>query len=310
MKIPNRLYKYRAFSDLSLSSLVEDKLFFADPSSFNDPLDTKPNLKVDLPDFQLEDILTRLIEQRVSGELEAAAKTVSYKGPKTQDHIVRQSQKQGQRSLEDIRYHAGNPDLEVDKPLSFLLGHAIENELLRRYDGGIFSLATRHSCPLMWSHYGDQHRGLAIGYSIPEDSRENLFKVRYGGESQVEASKILDMLDGNKTARREVDDSVLLKKAQDWRYEKEWRLIGQRGQQDSQIELEEVVFGMRCTMPVIYTVVRALENRRRTVRFYEIRRKPNTFLLKRYTLNFDEIAVSLPRRSLSVYEDFKDVVLE
>lgn len=307
MKIPRRLYKYRAFSDLSLSSLVEDKLFFADPNSFNDPLDTKPNLKVDVPDVQLEDILTRLIEHLVSRELGAAAKTIRYKGPKTQDHIVRQSQKQAQRSLEDIRYHAGNPDLEVYEPLALLLGHAIESELLRRYDGGIFSLASRHSCPLMWSHYGDQHRGLAIGYSVPEDSQADLFKVRYGGESQVEASKILDMLNGNQAAKREVDDAVLLKKAYDWRYEREWRLIGQRGAQDSQIELEEVVFGMRCTIPVVFTVVKALENRQRPVKFYEIRRKPDTFLLKRYALNFDEIAFSLPRRSRAIYEAFSQI---
>ena len=142
MKVPSRLYKYRAFSDLSLASLVEDQLYFADPSSFNDPLDTKPSLKVDLPNPQLEDMLVRLIEQRLSAELESAAKTIRYKGPKTQSHIVRQSHKQAQRSLDDIRYHAGNPDIEAEDPLAFLLGHEIESELLRRYDAGIFSLAS------------------------------------------------------------------------------------------------------------------------------------------------------------------------
>ena len=130
MKIPKRLYKYRAFSDRSLSNLIEDQLYFADPSTFNDPLDTKPNLKIDIPDGQLESMLTKLIEQRVSGELEAAAKTIRYKGPKTRDHIVRQSQIRAQRSLEDIRYHVGNPDLETDEPLSFLLGQAMQSELL------------------------------------------------------------------------------------------------------------------------------------------------------------------------------------
>lgn len=307
MKTPKRVYKYRAFSDRSLSNLVEDQLYFADPSTFNDPLDTKPNLKADLPTGQLETMLTRLIEQRVAGELDAAAKTIRYKGPKTRDHIVRQSQKQAQRSLEDIRYHAGNPDLEVDEPLSFLLGQAIQSELLRRYDSGIVSLATRHNCPLMWSHYGDQHRGLAIGYSVPERSVGQIFKVSYGGDSLAHASKVAAMLDGNSAARREVDDAVLLKKARDWRYEREWRLIGPRGAQDSPVELEEIVFGMRCPMSVVYSVVRALEGRQRRVKFYEIRRQPNTFLLKRYSLNFEEIAVSLPRRSLSVFEDFEDL---
>ena len=37
---PNRVYKYRAFSHHTLDMLVEDRLYFADPSTFNDPLDT------------------------------------------------------------------------------------------------------------------------------------------------------------------------------------------------------------------------------------------------------------------------------
>lgn len=44
-KTPNRLYKYRSFSNLTLEMLFADTLYFADPSSFNDPLDTQPALE-------------------------------------------------------------------------------------------------------------------------------------------------------------------------------------------------------------------------------------------------------------------------
>lgn len=40
--VPTRVYKYRAFGDLALQTLVQDILYFADPSTFNDPLDAKP----------------------------------------------------------------------------------------------------------------------------------------------------------------------------------------------------------------------------------------------------------------------------
>jgi hypothetical protein len=46
---PKRVYKYRAFSELLAEALVLDQLFFADPSSFNDPLDARPTLEADLP---------------------------------------------------------------------------------------------------------------------------------------------------------------------------------------------------------------------------------------------------------------------
>jgi hypothetical protein len=65
-KAPNRLYKYRSFSNLTLEMLVADTLYFADPSSFNDPLDTKPTLETDLGADQLAVILSRLVEPRRS----------------------------------------------------------------------------------------------------------------------------------------------------------------------------------------------------------------------------------------------------
>ncbi|MGD9884141.1 MAG: hypothetical protein AB7U95_28940 [Reyranella sp.] len=55
-KRPRRLYKYRAFSNLMLEMLVEDRLFFADPSTFNDPLDSRPSLDTDLAAPELERI--------------------------------------------------------------------------------------------------------------------------------------------------------------------------------------------------------------------------------------------------------------
>jgi len=307
MTLPKRLYKYRSFSDRSLGNLIEDKLYFADPSTFNDPLDTKPGLEIDLPDHQLETVLTRLVEQRVNGEMEAAAKAIRYKGPKTRDHIVRQSRKQAEQIISDLRYHATNPEVIVDDPLSILLGQAIERELLRRYDGGIVALAKRYNCPLMWSHYGDQHRGIAIGFSIPAQAKKQVFEVKYGGSSMVQASLVRAMLNGDDASRRAVDQAVLLKKAWDWRYEKEWRLIGRRGEQDAPIELEEIVFGLRCPSSVIYSVVKALEPRERPVKLYEIRRKPDTFLLERYKVDTDELAVGLPRRALSIAEAFDDL---
>ena len=92
--------------------IVQDTMFFADPTTFNDPLDTKPTLDTDIPSAALELILTQLIEERAGAELSAAAKTIRYRGPKTLDHIARQSRKTAERLISDIRYDATNPDYE------------------------------------------------------------------------------------------------------------------------------------------------------------------------------------------------------
>jgi hypothetical protein len=304
-KIPARLYKYRAFNNLTLELLVEDNLFFADPSTFNDPLDTRPCLKTDLGAQELEHILSQFVERRVRSEMTGAAKTIKYGGAKTVEHIDRHSRRRADQLVAEIRYSATNPAYEVADPLQFLLGQYVEEELLRQYDKGIFSLAERVNCRLMWSHYGDQHKGVCVGYSVPPDAEDGLHKVKYGGSRLVAASEVSAMLNGDEGAGRRVDEAVLLTKAKDWRYEREWRLIGQRGLQDSPLELEEVVFGIRCKRAVKYAIVKALEDRCGQVKFYEMRELRGAFGIKKYALDTSELTAFGPRRARDIVDFFE-----
>jgi len=306
MEAPKRLYKYRAFSALTVDLLVSDKIYFADPASFNDPLDTKPCINPDLPVDQLEHTLRKLIENRISAEMAAAAKAIMYRGPKTVGHIQRHSKRQAERIIADIAYNATNPEYRniSPSPQVQLLTYQLQIELIQAYDKGVLSLATRNSCPLMWSHYGDQHHGLCIGYEVPVDAQKNLHKVAYGGSRLIDASRVAAMLDGDDAARKEMDASVLLRKAQDWRYEKEWRLIGRRGLSDSPLEVTDVTFGTRCIDSVKHTVIKALEGRDKPIKMYEMREIYGTFKLKRFALNEQELAVSYPHRARSAAECF------
>ncbi len=200
MELPTKLYKYRRFDDVTLESIIYDTLFFADPSTFNDPLDSRPSLKLDVDEPDLTEILKRLVEQRTKDEMSAALKMVKVRGPRAVDHVERQSRKQAEELLLKVEYYSTDPD---GGDLKTLLGRQIEDELLRRYQNGIFCLTGRATCPLMWSHYGDQHRGICIGYSVP--ARTTVHKVKYGGTRLVEASKVAAMLDGSDVDGRQVE---------------------------------------------------------------------------------------------------------
>ncbi len=305
-QIPKRLYKYRDFSNRTLDMVVSDNVYYADPSTFNDPLDTRPSLETNLDEAELEKILRSFVERRTSVDMSAAANTIKYRGPKTMDHIKRHSRRQADQLIEEIKFHAMDPEYDSEDQQRLLLGHYIEVELLRQYDKGIVSLAERATCPLMWSHYGDQHGGVCIGYSVPVTAAGNLYKVKYGGSRLVEASKVAAMLVGNDVARGQVDEAVLLRKAASWGYEREWRLIRPRGLQNSPLELEEIIFGMRCKASAKYAVMKALEGRDRPVKFFEMREVSGTFKLKKYALNYDnELFVHFPKRSLSIFEAFE-----
>lgn len=73
---PKRLYKYRTFSARTIEMIVQDTVFFADPTTFNDPLDTKPTLDTNIPNEALGQSLARLLEERTNAELSAAAQTI------------------------------------------------------------------------------------------------------------------------------------------------------------------------------------------------------------------------------------------
>ncbi|TCU34709.1 DUF2971 domain-containing protein [Rhizobium azibense] len=304
---PHRIYKYRSFSNRTIEMLVEDTLFYADPSTFNDPLDTRPTLNADVEVAVLQEMLRVFVERRTSAEMEAAAKTIRYKGPRTMDHILKLGRNQADKVLQDIAYNAGDPSLEEEDPELFLLRSYNERELFRQYEKGIVSMSERWESPLMWSHYGDQHHGICVGYSIPAEAGEGVRKVHYGGGRVVAASLVASMLRGDPGAQRQVDDLVLLRKAEDWSYECEWRLIGKRGSQDSPLELEEIIFGIRCDVAVKFAVVQALAGRQRPVSFYEMHEDQGTFDLRRREVDIDELSASLPRRSRQYIDAFSDL---
>ena len=189
-RLPKRLYKYRDLTARTLDMVVGDKLHFADPSTFNDPLDTRPSLENDVDDSELERVLRILIEQCTGAEMRAALDAIKLKGPKTTDLIEKCSRRQADQFMAEIEYSATDPDYDSEIMLRSLLRDRIELELLRRYEKGIVSFGEQYNSPLMWSHYGNQHRGICIGYSVPEKSAGDVHRVEYGGGRSVQASDV------------------------------------------------------------------------------------------------------------------------
>lgn len=305
--IPPVLYKYRHFDERTVELLCADTVYYADPSTFNDPLDTKPCVEADCDVETMERVVYELARRRVEDEMQTGARAVKYRGPKTIAHIEKHSHAAAQRMIDGLKYDATDPEYFDDPPgpLASVLAYAIERELLKQYNKGILSLATRYDCPLMWSHYGAQHRGVCIGYSVPSEAQRQLHEVRYGGNRHVRASTVAKMvLDRDEQARVAVDEAVLLRKAPDWRYEKEWRLLGSRGAVDSPLEMVEIVFGMRCSRTVMHAVASALNGRAKPVQLYEMHEVRGTFELRRSELDVEELSVAYPRRALSIFEEF------
>lgn len=201
-----------------------------------------------------------MIEQRTQAEILAAADALGIRIPKVGDLFEKRMREVVVRTIAKVEYDATHLDYDQTDGIGWLLCSHIEEELMKQYDFGVVSFTEQDNCPLMWSHYGNQHTGISMGYSVPERTSADIHKVNYGGSRTVRASDVVAMLDGDNDARARVVESVFLRKAEQWNYEFEWRLIGRRGLRDSMLELKEITFGMRCDNAMKYTVVKALED--------------------------------------------------
>lgn len=307
--VPNTLYRYRAFDARTIDTLCRDQLFFASPARFNDPLDCRPTIISDLSLDALRDLLKFLIDRRVDAETTASLSRARVKGEKAQAYARRRAAEAANRELTDIAYHATNPEYEVprEQAETQLLTGQIEIELMRHYERGVCCFSTVYNNPLLWSHYGDQHKGICIGYDLERNPRPTPCKVVYGGNRNVLTSTITRALINNElVALQDLDRDVLLRKASRWKYEGEWRLIGSHGLQDSCLRLKELTFGLRCSSAAKHCIIRALDRGDSQLKFYEIRVRRGTFRLHRTAVDQDELGAYLPATACSAEEMFPD----
>ncbi|MCL2790341.1 MAG: DUF2971 domain-containing protein [Desulfobulbus sp.] len=296
---PRTFYRYRVVNATTLRDLYYDTIHFAHPGSFNDPLDCKPTLDCDSDNEDLRKILGFLLKERIGSEIRSHLIKAGLQGYHATDHAKKRACSEVEMQLAGIAYYATNPDYDtknVEDNESRLLVNTIEEELLRSYARGICCFSTSYSNPVLWSHYADQHQGICIGYSTDRKLVPQLQEVVYEGRRAIKTSALIDaFLNKDEQAVAALDRDILFRKAPDWEYEREWRLIGLKGLKPSPLRLTEITFGLRCSWAVQYSVVKMLEDRKNKVEFYNIHGNMDKYDLHRQNLDLDEFQAAPPR---------------
>lgn len=136
---------------------------------------------------------------------------------------------------------------------------------------------------LMWSHYGDAHKGICIGYDfskVSEEVRQHLYPVQYSDTrfSFIDAERIA------------AHPFLCLRKSSEWKYEKEFRMIYKKDELtngNNIIKLDcisEIIFGLRTDSQKIEIVKRLLCSNNK-VKLYQTKQEDNSFKLKRIELD-------------------------
>jgi hypothetical protein len=129
---------------------------------------------------------------------------------------------------------------------------------------GVLSFTDAVEDPVLWSHYGDSHRGMALGFEFP--TLEEIKPVQYSdNKPKISLWDIDTSVDTALTS-----SEVLFTKATSWGYEREFRKLirlvdcapksGLYFYEFPKITLKRVVVGDRCQISKTY-VYNLLENK-------------------------------------------------
>ncbi len=288
-QLPKRLYKYRAFNVHTLRLLSEAEVYYADPSSFNDPLDSRPTIQIDAERTALENLLCRMLAMDGNNE--------------------------HQQVLEKHRYmcseHGSYRDGSCGEACYMrLLASNVKDILYKEFcKRGVLSLAEKWDCPLMWSHYADEHRGLCIEYDMTKNECKNLQSVDYRMPRSIKISDLIDWkINFSKSAEQTVTKIFFFAKAPQWRYEREWRdVLTPMGSGSAPARICAIHFGLRCDPSVITAIVKLYATSNQHVKFYEIHPKGDSFYLKRRLIDTDEITATGVKSSVLL--QFRDVFM-
>jgi hypothetical protein len=160
--------------------------------------------------------------------------------------------------------------LDLNDPFELFAGEQRDKILRKRMrnwareinrDDGLLCFSESWRSPLMWSHYGDRHKGMCLGFDVDANILET---INYLAKRPV--VKGLDLADPPKWWRR----MVLTTKFSRWKYEKERRVVLplmnlQEEEKrffksfDDKLKLVEVIAGPRCCVKWKPHIMNAVE---------------------------------------------------
>jgi hypothetical protein len=194
---PEIVYKYRNWTnEFNKNVLLKNQLYLSSPKDFNDPFDCRISdnyYLLDNPD-KINEYVNGVVTRQRNAILQRGLNIESER-----QRLINKISDIANTQQEQETIHFDQQDIRL----------------------GILSLSEQWDNILMWSHYAEFHRGYCIGL-YEEKLRESQF---FGSGGQVFYQKKfpeLNPLDRDIHRKSFIESHS---KAEDWAYEKEYRLI-------------------------------------------------------------------------------------
>jgi hypothetical protein len=272
------LYKYRGANPRAIEMVSRGALWAATAVSFNDPFDCKARVVGDVARAEARDrivhvqqFIESLQEHRTLGRRSpygfsqtAVRRLLRQFANNVGDEVATAAVFQRAMSALPIAWRA---------PLARDAVRLVESKLS---EVGVISLSARRDSLLMWSHYGDGHRGFCLGFEQAAlqalcTCRPVTYSDRFP-EMMLDDVMVVTVIPLTPKPRRSAepiraipnDDPDLLQivftKSKQWSYEEEWRILLPNGGVEIPYfaPLREVIFGLRCQEELRENLIQAV----------------------------------------------------
>ena len=253
---PRIVYKFRDWNEPFHKKILTDReVWFAHPHFLNDPYDVRPPYNF---------IVENIDWDRAKFEMEEAGKAL-------EPHLSEADlAKEVERRLNELRkdpinyFERNRNDFDSDSS---------------RFDGiGVFSCCTSFGNEAMWAHYGDNHKGFAVGFNTVELIRSlkcGLGFINYS-DKPIDYRILGDNDDSTKTE--------ILQKSSKWQYEEEIRFFAygiginrNRSNVFPTEALEDIVFGMNTAKNVVEEIIKIVGDSFPKISVYKVALNPSGF---------------------------------
>lgn len=185
------LYKYGRLNEHSEATFSTPTIWFASPTSLNDPFECRPWFTFDGERHEIVEALTRVL-RRSNPNLPPNEATAQAVG------IFLEGRHRNPETWEALR-----ADVLA----------ALENEI------GLCCLSANNDSILMWAHYAQDHRGYCLGFEATDST------PFFGEAQEVHYAAEYPVVDFFRTPPADQVDLIFLTKFNGWSYESEYRII-------------------------------------------------------------------------------------